>query len=481
MNARLPILRRSKILFLTIPVLLSFVVSGRALPHLATDSQPRRENRAVSPDSAGFPAQLETVNYKGWNAYRLTNGLVSLIVVPDIGGRAIQLMLGDKELFFVNPAFAGKVLPESENNPKAGFANYGGDKVWPSPEGWLSDDEWPSIPYFVLDGSRFEHDIVSNTTEEVALRVTSPGDPRTGIQFARTFHVYAGTTRIRVDEVMRNVSKRQIRWGIWHLVQHDAADVNDPSKPNPAMFMYVPLNPHSIYPDGYTKAYGDARHPSYQLIDDGKMLRVHYLYRVGKIAIDSDRGWYAVMNGQKGTCFVESFKYFPGQEYPDNASIESWNDGPGTIHRDPFDQVLKDDPKQTPYFFESEVVSPYITLAPGEEHLFTVEWSVTGVTPPVVDSRWIGVAGEPFAAIPSGKSVELKGKFGVFSPGVLVATFYDDHGVILLQKTIEDVDPRKEVRLDREVELPAGTFRISVSVRNAAGDNLGFLGNAVIH
>jgi hypothetical protein len=427
-----------------------------------------------------YPARLETINYRGWTAYRLANGLVSLTVVPDIGGRAIQLQLGETELFFVNPAFAGKVLPESENNPKAGFANYGGDKVWPAPEGWLSDEEWPSIPYFVLDGSRFQADVLTNTPQEVSLRVTSPGDPRTGIQFVRTYHVYSATTRLRIDELMRNVSRRQIRWGIWHLIQHDAADVNDPNKPNPDVYMYVPLNPHSRYPSGYNKMYGDAHHPSYEVIDDGKVLRAHYLYRVGKIGIDTNRGWYAVVNGEKKTCFVETFKYFSTEEYPDNASVESWNDGPGTIHRDPFDQVLKDDPKETPYFFESEVLSPYITLDPGEEHVFTVQWAVTAASGPVLDNKWIGTVSQPLSAVRNGKSVQLRETLGVFSPGSLLATFYDDHGVILLQKKLQDVDPRTAIHIDQMVDLPAGTFRVSVLVQDGNGDNLGFIGNAIL-
>jgi len=451
---------------------------GRLYFWLSILTGPSRVTASTS--IADYPAKLETVNYKGWNAYRLTNGLVSLTVVPDIGGRAIQFQLGEKEIFFVNPAFAGKVLSETENNPKAGFANYGGDKVWPAPEGWLSDEEWPSIPYFVLDGSRFRADIVTNTPQEVALRVTSPGDPRTGVQFARTYHVYAATTRLRVDELMRNVSRRRIRWGIWHLVQHEAADVNDSTKPNPDLYMYVPLNPHSLYPNGYTKMYGDAHHPSYDLLDSGRMLRAHYLYRVAKIAVDTDRGWYAVVNGQKKTCFVENFKYFPGEEYPDHASLESWNDGPGTIHRDPFDQVLKDDPKETPYFFESEILSPYITLDPGEEHLFTVEWALAACSGPVTDTQWIGIVNEPFSAVRNGKSVELKGTLGVFSPGVLVATFYDDHGVILLRKKLQDIDPRGPVQLNQNVNLPPGTFRISVLVQDGDGANLGFLGNAIL-
>ncbi len=51
---------------------------------------------------------------------------------------------------------------------------------------------------------------------------------------------------------------------------------------------------------------------------------------------------------QSSIGFVETFKYFPSLEYPDNASVESWNDGPGTIGHGSFDQILPDDPKRTP-------------------------------------------------------------------------------------------------------------------------------------
>src|SRR5438046_6590354 len=170
-----------------------------------------------------YRAKLERTQYKGWNVYRLTNGIISLLIAPDIGGRAIQLQLGDQEFFFVNPDLAGKVLPPEENNVKAGWANYGGDKVWPAPEGWMSDNEWPSIPYYVLDGSRFKSEVVTDTPAEAAVRVTSPPDPRTGVQFVRTYHVYAGTTRVKVEPVMRNISQRQVRWGIGQLIQNHAA------------------------------------------------------------------------------------------------------------------------------------------------------------------------------------------------------------------------------------------------------------------
>jgi hypothetical protein len=427
-----------------------------------------------------YSAKLEKTQYKGWDAYRLTNGIVTLWVAPDLGGRAIQLQLGDQEYFFVNQDLAGKVLPPEQNNVQAGWANYGGDKVWPGPEGWMNDREWPSIPYYVLDGSKFDAEVTAHNASEVAVRVTSPRDPRTGVQFLRTFHVYAGTTRIKVEQVMRNISRRQIRWGIWHLIQNDGADAHDPSKPNPELYMYVPLNPHSKYPEGYYKPYGDARHPSYEVLHGGRMLRIHYLYRVGKIAADSDSGWYAVVNGQKNLGLVENFKFYPGLEYPDGASLESWNDGPGTISRGPFDQTLADDPKKTPYFLESEVLSPYATLEPGEEYSFPVYWSVTRVPNPLREAVWAGAISEPLSGKVDGGRIHLSGVFGVFTPGTLEAVFYSVMGEELGRATLLAGDPREVVRLDNWVVIPSGTFRVSVLVRDADGENRGFLGNVIL-
>jgi len=427
-------------------------------------------------------ARIEKTEYRGWKAYKLTNGIISLFVAPEIGGRAIQLQLGDQEFFFVNKDLAGKVLPESQNNLKAGWANYGGDKVWPAPEGWMNDDEWPSIPYFILDGSRFESEVVKESPGEVAVRVTSPPDPRTGVQFGRTYHVFAGTTRVKVEQVMRNISRREIRWGIWHLVQHGASDARDPSKPNPELYMYVPINPHSQYPRGFYNPYGDARHPSYEPVDGGHMLRIHYLYRVGKVAADSTAGWFAVVNGQKNIGIVETFRNFPKQEYPDGASVESWNDGPGTISRGAWDQTLVADPKTTPYFLESEVLSPYARLEPGEEYEFTVNWSPTRISNPIIAQTpsSAGAVSEPLSAEPEGRNVHLRGIFGTFVPGTLEAVFYSAMGEELKRENLQPVDPREVVRLDKSVPLAAGAFRVSVRVLDADGENRGYLGNAVL-
>jgi hypothetical protein len=279
---------------------------------------------------------------------------------------------------------------------------------------------------------------------------------------------------------MRNISKRPVRWGIWHVLQNDAADANDPSKPNPELFMYVPLNPKSQHPGGYYVMFGDVRHPSYQAVDNGRMLKIQYLYRVGKVGADSSAGWFAVVNGQKNIGFVENFKYFPGMEYPDNASVESWNDGPGTFSRGPWDQVMPNDIKKTPYFFESEGMSPYAALEPGEEYSFPIYWSPARVTNPVRDAVAAGIVSEPLAAKVEGGRVMLRGTFGVFVHGTLEATFYNSMGEEIGREMLRAVDPREIVKLENTMALPAHAYRVSVRVLDAAGENRGWLSSVIL-
>ena len=42
-------------------------------------------------------------DYKGWNSICLSNGIVELNIVPQIGGRIIQYKLADKEFFLGQP------------------------------------------------------------------------------------------------------------------------------------------------------------------------------------------------------------------------------------------------------------------------------------------------------------------------------------------------------------------------------------------
>ena len=83
-----------------------------------------------SASSQSLP-KLESGSYRGWKTTCLSNGLVQVHVVPEIGGRVVQFMVGERGFFWVNPALAGTYSPASGLGPDGGWLNYGGDKVSP--------------------------------------------------------------------------------------------------------------------------------------------------------------------------------------------------------------------------------------------------------------------------------------------------------------------------------------------------------------
>jgi len=101
----------------------------------------------IAGSARSHPCSLRKVNFEGWEAYELANGLVQIFVVPQIGGRIIQMRLGNQPFFYINPRLRGQVFPPEQSGPDSGWKNYGGSKVWPAPQGWSSDDEWPARSY----------------------------------------------------------------------------------------------------------------------------------------------------------------------------------------------------------------------------------------------------------------------------------------------------------------------------------------------
>ena len=84
--------------------------------------------------------------YKGWKAISLTNEFSALQIIPDIGGRIIQLTFNGANLFWGNPALYGKSSPETGLDPDGEWMNYGGEKLWPAPQGWDNDRQWGGPP-----------------------------------------------------------------------------------------------------------------------------------------------------------------------------------------------------------------------------------------------------------------------------------------------------------------------------------------------
>jgi Domain of unknown function (DUF4380) len=430
---------------------------------------------------ASAPAAIEQTNYRGWKACKLSNGLITLYVTPEIGGRIIQFELAGHPFLFLNPELAGKVFPPEENGGgKGGWKNYGGSKLWPAPQGWARDDQWPGPPDPVLDGGIYQSEIVERGPERAAVKVTSPPDPRTGVQLSRTISLEPGGTQVHHDCVMRNISRRPVRWSIWEVVQHDAADPEDPAKFNDDLCAYCPLNPQSLHPKGFVPLYGQVTHPSWQPDYDTGLMAVKYDYRVGKVGLDSKAGWLAVANGRSDYCFVSKFNWFPNAPYPDNASVEFWLNGAGEFILNGVAFTNAPDRLETPYLMEAEVLSPLVELQPGQEYHFQIDWFATRCPRPIVDVTSAGAVHQRLRLSATPDRARLEGVFGVFYPGRAEATITDAVGNVLARRDLGRAGPATVFRLDQELPLPQAAARISVSLLDTDGRNRGWLGNVPV-
>jgi len=400
--------------------------------------------------------QAKPSSYRGWKSLELSNGLVELQVVPEIGGRVIQLKLGGFEYLWVNEQLAGKDPPPGGLGPEGAWLNYGGEKLWPAPQGWSGDDQWPGPPDPVLDGGRHTGEVLAPRGNPVSVRLTSPQDPRTGIQFSRVIQLFAGWSRVHVEATMTNVDTRPRRWGIWSVVQHNAANRSGPG-PDKLVRVWCPMNPASLHPGGYKVMFGPPDNPSFRPDRDRGLLQVHYQRRVGKVGLDSPAGWVATVHGSHGYALVQRFPYFPDRKYPDDASVEIWLHGVGRYYAAGKWNELADDPVRCPYFVETETLSPLARLHPGESYTFGQDWYATAIGGdyPVVDCTGVGIVCEPLSARADGGKLALGGRFGVFCRGMVAVDLLDSRGDLLTRsRNMTPVTPAAPLVFSKRMELP---------------------------
>jgi hypothetical protein len=163
---------------------------------------------AQAASEPGSSCSIEATTYKGWSAQELSNHWLKLEVVPQNGGRLMQVIFNGHPFLFVNSKYEGKYLPP---NPSQWF-NYGGDKLWLLPEGNEDEQHWVGNSDLLDDGPYNFRKLSEGRECEVEL--TGPADPQTGIQIRRTIHIDADSPRIRFHATMQNKTGHVIEWSM---------------------------------------------------------------------------------------------------------------------------------------------------------------------------------------------------------------------------------------------------------------------------
>jgi len=410
--------------------------------------------------------RVEPVDYFGWSAQQISNQWLRLIVVPQNGGRLMQVTFAGHDYLFVNPELRGKYLPPTS----AQWFNYGGDKLWLLPEGNQDEQHWVGNSDRLDDGPYSFKKLAEG--QRCQIELISPADPQTGIQFTRTIGLDADSPRIQFRARMKNVSGHSLEWSMQSVSQYSTSIPGSPAKRNPDIWGFTPANPASGYLLRYHVRFGPAENPAASVRDDG-LFAVHYSHWAAELWIDSVAGWLAVMDGASRFAMVEKFQYEANKTYPGRASVIFWTNGP-ELHFNNDGEATLAGTKDSPYYMEAELNSPMCRLNPGEECQFDTDWFPTRTESDIHGVTDAGILVRALRATQlDGGKVGLTGSFGVFYAGRLVAHFYDERGSLLGAAQVADVTPAELVDLKTDITSAGKATRLSLHLVDQNGVDRG--------
>jgi hypothetical protein len=420
--------------------------------------------------------RIESVDFDGWRAQQLANQWVTLTIVPQLGGRLMQVTFGGHAYLFVNPRYAGKYFPPSEGAPKGRWFNYGGDKIWPLPEGTQDEQHWAGPLSDALDDGEYAFKILSQSSV-CAVQLDGPADARTGLQYSRNISIDSDSPEISFHAVMKNATAHPIQWSMQSVSQYDTVDPHNSADFNHDFWAFTRADSHSSFAGGYRVRTGLASDPSFA-VKDG-WFTLHWMNLQGEVWIDSPGDWVVVVDGATHFAMAERFSYVKGAEYPGDASVIFYKNGrPPERKQKDGEPVSPADPDDSLFYMEAELNSPLVRLEPGLTYAMDTKWFPARAGNEFKTITDAGLVGEALQASITSTGVILSGSFGVFFPGTLVAHLYDDNGVEANAVSLAAVIPTESLSLNQTIKSPSAIARVSLHLVDPQGRDRGSLGEA---
>jgi hypothetical protein len=353
---------------------------------------------------------------EGWNFRTLENKWIKLHLAPNLGGRIIQFEMDGYEFFFNNPYLLGKEPDQTRLRKNGIWLNFGGEKIWPAPQGWNSPDQWPGPPDPVIDSGAYSIAEFTDDAEENTLTMTSLFDQYTGLQIKKEVILAESRSEVTVHATFCNKSDVLKKWSIWPVLQMNTYDTGVENQYR----IVCPVNPESKFSNGYKVMHGLVNNPQYQINADGNVV-IYYQYLVGKIGLDTDSNWTAFIDTKSGKVFVLKFQYQEDKPYPEDTCFQVWTSGKGIVYSRNMIKEYKDDKELNPPYMEMELLSPLQTIQPGESIQFEYRM-LTCTIPENVEVRSVnqfGVIASPLQLVTEGDEFTISGKYGIFREGFL--------------------------------------------------------------
>jgi hypothetical protein len=276
---------------------------------------------------SGGAQSIDRIPYGGWdNCYRLSNGMMELVVTSDVGPRVMRCgFVGGENILKEYPDQMGKVGGQD-------WRIYGGHRLWHAPESRPRTYSPDNSPLSVqIEGDR--------------IALTQPVEPETGIEKSLALRLDPHRNHAVLAHTLTNRGSWEIELSPW------AVTVVAPG--GRAILPQEPFVPHSekVLPARSLAIwhYTDMSDPRWTWGEKFIQLRQDSsLDHNEKVGIHNAQGWAAYQLGE--VLFLKRFAYDPQGVYPDfNSNTEVYTGGD---------------------MLEVETLGPLTRLAPGG----SVEW-----------------------------------------------------------------------------------------------------------
>ena len=254
--------------------------------------------------SARQKMDMEKANYKGWqNCYRISNGLVDLVVTTDVGPRIIRFgFVGEENEFKEYDDMVGET-------GGAGWRIYGGHRLWHAPEVRPRTYYPDNLPVELEQHTGF-------------VRMIQPTETTTGIQKEIDIRLSASEAHVELTHRLRNTNLWAVELAPWAI-----------SVMAPGGKAIIPLPPRASHEESLLPtnvitlwAYTDMADRRWvwgsKYVTLGQDRRANTPQKAGFMVTD---GWAAY--AREGHLFVKKFSYLEGKRYPDfGCSVEVFTD-----------------------------------------------------------------------------------------------------------------------------------------------------------
>jgi hypothetical protein len=410
----------------------------------------------------------------GWQAQVLRNDLVTLAVVPAIGGRVMQYDLGEHPLIWVNPAELGRTYDPSAEAP---WPNFGGYKSWVAPQGqWRrGNGGWPPPP--TLDHGVYVASSEAGEGGRVVLTTVGPTEvfdawQARGLSITRRFTLAPASTRVRVEQTIINHGDVPQQVANWDATQVPGSHAEAADHDN--FWIYFPINPRSMFGQrGFFVLPLEGRaaaESQWKTWPGDQVAGVQYLRRQGKICADAVGGWAGYVDERDGYSYI---KRFTVDVVPEPAT-----------HPEGGSTVQVSTAAHEPYL-ELEVLGPLVDLRPGQQTTFVVDWYATRLDGPLLKVTEAGASKQRLAATRNERGLQVSGTFGVFHQGtvdLIAMPATDAKGANAKPTALGSyyVTPLEPFRLDVEVIAPTTSSHLVLTMRDVEGGPLGELDRVAI-